>query len=76
MSEFDSMTFARRLKALREERGLNQKELSRAAGLTEAAIANYEVGRGMPNAVKVVALADALGCTTDVLLGIVPLAVA
>lgn len=75
MSEFDSITFARRLKALREERGLNQKELSCAAGLSESSIANYEIGRGMPNAIKVVSLANALGCTTDVLLGIVPLAV-
>lgn len=75
MGEFEIQTFARRLKALREERGMDQDALASASGVNKGSIARYETARNIPRADVVVALARALGCSCDVLVGVAPLAV-
>lgn len=76
MNDFDSKTFAQRLKALRMERDMDQDALADASGVSKGAIARYETGRNIPRVDVVVSLASALGCSCDVLIGVVPLAVA
>lgn len=76
MKEFDTQTFARRLKALRMERGMDQDALAAASGVSKATIARYETGRNTPKVDAAVDLAQALECSLDVLVGVIPLAVA
>ncbi|MFR3998690.1 MAG: helix-turn-helix transcriptional regulator [Paratractidigestivibacter faecalis] len=40
------MTTGSRIRALRESRGMTQRQLAERAGCTDAAIRNYEAGRG------------------------------
>jgi transcriptional regulator with XRE-family HTH domain len=61
--------FGQRLRALREARGLSQRALCRAAGLGETTVCLWELEHCLPDANSLVALADALGVTTDELLG-------
>lgn len=76
MNDFDPQTFSQRLKALREERGMDQEALAKASGVSKGSIARYEIGMNVPRADIVVALARALCCSCDVLIGVVPLAIA
>ena len=73
MEGFSSDAFARRLKALREERGIDQEQLANATGISKAAIARYETGRSLPRIDTAFMLAEALRCSIDVLTGHVPL---
>lgn len=73
VNDFDSTVFSRRLKALREERGLSQAQLANASGIDKSAIARYETGRTLPGIDRAVTLARALDCSVDVLAGCVPL---
>jgi transcriptional regulator with XRE-family HTH domain len=57
------------LRALRLAAGLSQSGLARSAGLTSAAICYIEGGRSAPSAETLCKLADALGVSTDALLG-------
>ncbi len=52
----------------RKEKGLTQKELAEAMGITPVAITQYETGARKPDIVKLKKLAAILGCTTDQLL--------
>ena len=52
-----------RLKALRTSRGLSQKQLAEAAGLSQNAISQWESGAREPSWSNVLALANALGVT-------------
>ena len=45
---------------LREEKGLSQKELAVASGVTPASISRWENGERIPNAVYIAQLANAL----------------
>ena len=76
INEFDANVFARRLKSLREERGMDQDALAKASRVSKGSIARYETGYNVPRADIIVALARALDCSCDVLIGVVPLAVA
>lgn len=53
----------------REAKGLSQSELARQCDVTASAINKFESGLKVPSLVTAVALADALGCTVDELLG-------
>jgi DNA-binding XRE family transcriptional regulator len=66
-------TFAERLRALRLAAGLEQKALARRAGVDRTFVCKLELGRIGVGAAVACALADALGCSLDVLLGRVPL---
>ena len=62
-------TFSSRLKNLRIEKGLRQVDLARAAGVTSAAIGNYENGKREPGIDELILLADCLETTIDYLVG-------
>lgn len=57
--------FAARLRELREQAGLSQKDLADKAGLSQAAVAHLEQGRNEPTWSSVLALADALGVPVE-----------
>jgi len=64
------MDFKDKLKELREQRGLTQNKLGDICGITGRSIQNYELGVRIPkNMLTVKKLAEALGVTTDQLLG-------
>lgn len=54
--------------ARRKRRGWTQQTLADEAGLERGTVARIEQARRMPSVPVLVALADALGCSTDALL--------
>ena len=61
--------FCERVKELRTERRIYQREVAEHLGLTTRAYQNYEGGESEPSQERLVALADYFGVTTDYLLG-------
>ncbi|MEX0327921.1 MAG: helix-turn-helix domain-containing protein [Ruegeria sp.] len=55
--------FGRKLKALNAERGWNQSELARRAGIPRDSVSTYVRGVSLPNSKSLQKLADALGTT-------------
>ena len=53
----------------REAKGMTQQELGNRCGVSDAMVCYYERGQKMPRLPTAAALADALGCTVDELLG-------
>lgn len=51
----------------RRSRGMTQKELAAAANLTQAAIGRLESKRAMPQLDTLLKVANALGCTLEVI---------
>jgi len=68
--ETQTQIIARQLKTLRKKQGLTQVQLAEKVGLTQNAIAAYEVGRVHIVDVTLVDLAKALKVSTDELLGV------
>lgn len=64
-----STDFARRLQALREQRGLTQTQLGQRAGMAPAAISHFETAQRVPSLESFVRLVDALEVSADSLLG-------
>ncbi|HZF07184.1 MAG TPA: helix-turn-helix transcriptional regulator [Thermoanaerobaculia bacterium] len=62
-----------RIQDLRNARGWTQEELGREVGLDRSRISRYERGRLSASGLTVKRLAEALGVTTDQLLGVPPL---
>jgi len=62
--------FSERLKDLRLEKELSQRQLSRETGVSQNAIAHWENEKRVPNANAVIKLADYFNVTTDYILGI------
>ena len=60
---------AQNLKALRRQRGISQAELSEMLGLTQQAVARWEVDKSEPDTKILNWLADYYGVTVDYLLG-------
>jgi transcriptional regulator with XRE-family HTH domain len=60
----------KRLKQLRKENNLTQKQLASQIGVQNAVISFYEVGERYPSPEVLVKLASTLHVTTDYLLGI------
>lgn len=58
-----------RLKGLREEKNITQKDLAEIFNLTRATIASYETGKSMPSIDVVLKYADYFNCSTDYILG-------
>ena len=73
MAVFNAETFSRRLKSLREERGMDQRQLAEASGVSLDSVKRYETGRNIPRADALMSMAQALDCSVDILLGAVPL---
>jgi len=63
------MTFPERLRQLRAEAGMSQKKLAEKSGISPNSIMRYESGKVDPTSFMLCCLADALGVTTDYLLG-------
>lgn len=58
-----------RIKEHREAIGLTRIQVADRLGVTKVAVRKWEVGLAMPNADKLPALADLLGCSIDALYG-------
>jgi transcriptional regulator with XRE-family HTH domain len=67
-SEFAAV-FGARLKELREQQGLSQRELAQKVEVSKSMITKYEGGVHAPPASLLVPLATFLGVTADCLLG-------
>lgn len=63
------MKFQERLKDLRHSKGLSQKQLAEATGLSFSAIGKWEAGLREPSGYALIKLADFFDVTTDYLLG-------
>lgn len=61
--------FAKRIKNLRLDAGLSQKELSDILNIERTTVAGYEIGRRMPDAEMLCAIADYFHVSVDFLLG-------
>ena len=64
------MVFKDRLKELRVERNLSQMELSQKLGVSQSAVAKWELGKTEPTASAIIAIAKFFGETTDYILGV------
>ena len=64
------MSFQERIKELRKANNLSQMDLSVATGISQSAIAKWELGKTEPTASAIIALARFFGETTDYLLGL------
>lgn len=62
--------FGERLRTLRKQRNLTQKQLAELVGVQNSIISFYEVGDRMPSPEMLVKLAAALRVSADYLLGI------
>ena len=62
--------FGERVRVLRDNKGLSQKELADRIGMTRSIISTYETGQKMPTYGKLIKLADVLEVSTDYLLGV------
>lgn len=62
-------SFSERLKQLREERGLLQRELAETLKLSRVTVTNYEKGKRFPEADLLVKLADHFNVSVDYLIG-------
>ena len=62
------MTIGDRIKKARESKGFTQSELAEKIGVAKSTIAGYEKGNREPDAVKINALAKALGVSGDYIL--------
>lgn len=63
-------TLGTRIHAARIEAGLTQVELSARVGVTQGLLSSYERGEKRPSVETLTALARALGCSADWLLGL------
>jgi transcriptional regulator with XRE-family HTH domain len=59
------MTFAEKLRELRDAQGLSEAKLAAASGVSFAAIHQYGLGRRAPSFAAVVKLAKALGVSCE-----------
>lgn len=63
------MILAKRLRELREEKGLSQQQLADKTGLSSSTIARWELKQSEPTATSISILCDFYGVTGDYLLG-------
>lgn len=67
---FDPVAFGKRLRAVRQQRGLTQRHLGLYADVEEELISRLEGGRQAPSAAALVGLCHALEVSADYLLGL------
>ncbi len=65
------MKFKERLRELRIAKGLSQMQLAQSVGISQSAIAKWELGKTEPTASAIIVLAAFFGESTDYLLGVV-----
>ena len=61
--------FQERLRLLRTEKGVSQKQVAEKLGITEVGYQNYEVGRRKPNFDIIPSIADFFNVSLDYLVG-------
>ncbi|MCI8551428.1 MAG: helix-turn-helix transcriptional regulator [Lawsonibacter sp.] len=61
--------FCERLRGLRKEQGMTQREMAEACGVKPRTYQDYEYNKSYPTVVGLIFLADFFGVTTDYLLG-------
>lgn len=64
------MEFGKRLKTLRLNRDLTQKELAASVGVSTTTVQCWENGTKSPSMTAIISLSSTLGCSSDTLLGI------
>lgn len=70
ISSPDRAVFGDRLRQLRKEQGLTQTALGERMGISQRLVAYYEAQGGSPSPELLVKFADALGVSTNTLLGV------
>lgn len=68
MKDIDMVKIGQRIKELRNDCELTQKELAQLIGVAQNTITQYENGSTKPSLEVLVKLADALNATTDYIL--------
>ena len=63
------MTFAQKLKELRNRAGMSQEKLAERVGVSRQAITKWETDKGAPDMDNLMALSDLFGVSVDELLG-------
>lgn len=66
------MNLGARIRSWRERKAWNQAQLADAAGLSRAAICQYEGGKGTPSQNALAMIVDALGLTMEQFYGAIP----
>ena len=61
--------FAQKIKALRDQKGINQIQMAGEMNVAQGTIANWETGYRVPSTETISKLADYFGVTVDCLLG-------
>ena len=61
--------FSSRIKSLRKERGLKQKEMAKTLGLADRSYQCYEYGERFPDFKGLIAIADFFDVSLDYLVG-------
>ncbi|MBO4594106.1 MAG: helix-turn-helix transcriptional regulator [Clostridia bacterium] len=64
------MEFKERVKELRESRELSQMQLAIKLGVSQSAVAKWELGKTEPTASAIIAVAKLFNETTDFVLGL------
>ena len=67
--DYSELLFGHRLRAIREARGLSQKDLSNKIGVTPNYVSNYERNINVPNIQTLEWICKALGVSATDLLG-------
>ena len=62
--------FSERIKELRQERGLKQREMAEICGVKMRSYQGYEYGRHYPEVPGLIQIAKFFGVSTDYLLGL------
>ena len=70
LAHFDLDKFAKRLRELREEKGMSMMEFSRASDISHTSMHQWEHAKRMPSADTIFRLARFFGCSTDYLIGL------
>jgi len=65
------MKFQERIKELRRQKNMSQMDLAKATGISQSAIAKWELGKTEPTATAIITLAKFFDESTDYLLGVI-----
>ena len=66
---FKVLKFASRLRDLRTQEGMTQRDLAGKAGLSVAAVCKFETGQMTPTASSICKLCEVFGVSADYLIG-------
>ena len=64
------MTFAEKLKLLREEKNLSQIQLAKILEINQTTVSTWELGKKLPDFINIAKISKYFGVTSDYLLGL------